>query len=675
MDALKAVRRRKESAMAHSETSVNISPLENPSLDKNLRALAKNNVSVAATVAGIDSHVDDPDWPGWRFEIRTARNGQPTMVAVSPDSEIAIHSLYDPIREAADQVKGVLANEKRNYFVILGFGLGYAAEQLLAELDKDDKLLIVEPHIASFRLALETRDLSSLLTDPRVVITLSSKLEESVAAFIMRYNLSTCTGVGFIECAGRTKLPSADLFAMFIERLKGVFITMGGNLQTLMLMAWSYQKNTMGSMAHIVDHPPVRTLFNAFEGKPAIIVSAGPSLAKNIGQIKELINKAVIVACDTSLRPLLKAGVEPHLVCTGDPQEANWKHLRGTVTTDAHLVAEPMTYSASLELFKGRLFIASYEDKVMKWLEKFIPPVGHTLCWGSVATMAFDLARKMGCNPIIFVGQDLSFPGGRTYVEGTYFEDEEKMEMTVKAFEKGRRTMMQTDIFGQPVKTNRQMFAYKEWFRVEFAKTKSKIINATEGGILKDHCEIMSLAEASEKFLGEKFDAMRIIRDCAAGFEGYDLLPLINGMKENIESIKNCIKTCEKGIARIRETVNALEKMDNISPNWAKTVLKELDSLRFDLMKEPAMNEFISIANQTGVLNFQRAYRVLNGQQFSRVIFRDALDLYTNLFMSTGRTARGVLPFHAVGYKILAGRISSQGGKSEEELCLTSPHP
>lgn len=477
--------------MIQSEVTGTFMPSDNPILDANLRALAVNNKDLAVVIARIDPRADDPGWPGWRFEVSEARNGQPTLAALTENSEVAIHSVYDPEREAADQVKGVLSNEKRNYFVVLGFGLGYAVEKLVSEIDKDDHVLVVEPHIAAFRNAIETRDISYLLTDPRVVISLSTSAEESITAFIARYNLSTCTGVGFIECAGRNKLPSAKFFADFIERLKGVFITTGGNLQTLMLMAWTYQKNTMGSMGHIIDSPPFRTLFGAFKGKPGIIVSAGPSLDKNIEQLAALKDKAVIIAVDTSLRPLLKAGIEPHLICTGDPQEANWKHLRGTETTDAHLIAEPMTYSTSLEMFSDRLFIASYEDKVMKWLEKFIPDVGHTMCWGSVATMAFDVARKMGCDPIIFMGQDLSFPGGRTYVEGTYFEDEEKREMTVEAFEKDRRTVMQTDIYGQPVKTNRQMFAYKEWFRSEFQRTGAKIVNATEGGILTEFCEII----------------------------------------------------------------------------------------------------------------------------------------------------------------------------------------
>jgi hypothetical protein len=638
--------------MTHPEVLAASPGVEGEILSRNLEALRKHNAKLADDLARIDPDTEDPDFPGWHFDVRAARNGQPTMVAVNGEGEVAMHSTYDPEREAADQVGRVLDGNKRNFFVILGFGLGYAVEKVAAEADSDNRIFAVEPHIASFRKALSTRDLSGVLADPRLVVALGPKLDNAIAAFLGIYNLADCTGVGFIESAGRSRLPGAEFFSKYLERLKGVLITTGGNLQTLMLMAWTYQRNTMASLSHVVNSPPVRTLFDAFKNKPAIIVSAGPSLEKNIDQLADLKDKAVIIGVDTSLRPLLNAGIEPHLICTGDPQEANWKHLRSTETTDAHLIAEPMTFPMSIEYFRDRLFIASYGDKVMNWLARFIPDVGHTLCWGSVATMAFDVARKMSCDPIIFVGQDLSFPGGRTYVKGTYFEDEDKQDMSVENFEKKHRTYTLDDIHGNPVKTNRQMFAYKEWFRVEFGRTSARIINATEGGILKENCEIMTLRDAS-RLLDEKFDATAGIRAAAESFDGYELEKLRRGLKENIESIRRCEKICDKGIELVKDGVRALEGLDKLSPVWCAKLIAKLDELRFKLMSEQALNDFLGTANQIGVLNFKRAYKKLHGKDFSRLVFRQALDLFTDLFMSTGRTARGVLPFFVLGLKKL----------------------
>jgi hypothetical protein len=49
-------------------------------------------------------------------------------------------------------------------------------------------------------------------------------------------------------------------------------------------------------------------------------------------------------------------------------------------------------------------------------LGKGIPP------GGSVANTAFNLCRMMGADPLILIGQDLAYTGGRAYARGTAFE-------------------------------------------------------------------------------------------------------------------------------------------------------------------------------------------------------------------------------------------------------------
>jgi hypothetical protein len=46
---------------------------------------------------------------------------------------------------------------------------------------------------------------------------------------------------------------------------------------------------------------------------------------------------------------------------------------------------------------------------------------GLAVC-GSVSTLAFSLAQRLGCSPIVLVGQDLAYPGGQTYASGTPYE-------------------------------------------------------------------------------------------------------------------------------------------------------------------------------------------------------------------------------------------------------------
>lgn len=44
-----------------------------------------------------------------------------------------------------------------------------------------------------------------------------------------------------------------------------------------------------------------------------IVVAAGPSLNKNINELKKAKGKSLIIAVDTALKPLLRAGIVPDM--------------------------------------------------------------------------------------------------------------------------------------------------------------------------------------------------------------------------------------------------------------------------------------------------------------------------------------------------------------------------
>jgi hypothetical protein len=54
-------------------------------------------------------------------------------------------------------------------------------------------------------------------------------------------------------------------------------------------------------------------------------------------------------------------------------------------------------------------------------LEALTGVSGLPVC-GSVSTIAFSLAEKLGCSPIVLVGQDLAYTTGRTHAGGTWWE-------------------------------------------------------------------------------------------------------------------------------------------------------------------------------------------------------------------------------------------------------------
>ena len=79
-----------------------------------------------------------------------------------------------------------------------------------------------------------------------------------------------------------------------------------------------------------------------------------PSLDRNLGEIVEHRRRALVVAADTALRPLLAAGVQPDLVVGVDPSEANARHLTDLSSCPGTwLVAEGSLDPVALATLRG----------------------------------------------------------------------------------------------------------------------------------------------------------------------------------------------------------------------------------------------------------------------------------------------------------------------------------
>jgi hypothetical protein len=181
-----------------------------------------------------------------------------------------------------------------------------------------------------------------------------------------------------------------------------------------------------------------------------------------------------------------------------------------------------------------------------------------------VAHLAYYLAEHLGCDPIIFIGQDLGFSDGLCYAPGTSYEDVWRPELSrfctveMKQWEQivRERFILRRipDYQGQPMYTEERLFTYLQQFERDFAGSKARIIDATEGGVAKRGAMSMSLSAAIEKFCtrriskppqhpgakfaktGESVDCLRRRRDEAREIERItrQTLPLLEEIRDHI---------------------------------------------------------------------------------------------------------------------------------------------
>jgi hypothetical protein len=175
------------------------------------------------------------------------------------------------------------------------------------------------------------------------------------------------------------------------------------------------------NMAEIVRRPSVAMLADKFRGKPGIIIAPGPSLSRNVGQLQALKGRALLMTYSRALHALAAADVVPDTVTVLDPLDLLY-HFDGYDTSALECLILGMTCNPKhYRLAHKRIATFSGNAGIEGWIWA---PMGdgetvalNTSC--SVATTTTSLAILLGCDPIIYVGQDLALTDGQYWATGT----------------------------------------------------------------------------------------------------------------------------------------------------------------------------------------------------------------------------------------------------------------
>lgn len=163
-----------------------------------------------------------------------------------------------------------------------------------------------------------------------------------------------------------------------------------------------------------------------FKDVPAIICGAGPSLGQYFKTLKGLEDKALILAGGSTITALTKAGIAPHLSFAIDPNPLELERLKTAQLFEGPLIYGNRLYPGVLDLVNGPFgykhtqtggtLEAYFENEL--GIDAKLPDRKFGEEALSVTTTAIGQAVLMGCNPIILVGVDLAFIGGKSYASG-----------------------------------------------------------------------------------------------------------------------------------------------------------------------------------------------------------------------------------------------------------------
>lgn len=207
-----------------------------------------------------------------------------------------------------------------------------------------------------------------------------------------------------------------DLVVQLVQRT-------GVNDNTYKKRARLWLECVFDNLELLCESPMFLGLEQRYRNVPAFIVSAGPSLGNNGALLAEAAQKGIVIAVNSSARAVHRYGAEPHVLACVESIDVS--HLLCDVPyldrciRAYSLAAHPRT----LRYGRGPLL------PVYEGLPQLDPPLleltgfrGLPVC-GSVSTVAFSLAQRLGCSPIVLTGQDLAYTDGRAYAPGSVYED------------------------------------------------------------------------------------------------------------------------------------------------------------------------------------------------------------------------------------------------------------
>ncbi|HSS01726.1 MAG TPA: 6-hydroxymethylpterin diphosphokinase MptE-like protein [Kofleriaceae bacterium] len=205
------------------------------------------------------------------------------------------------------------------------------------------------------------------------------------------------------------------LLGELIDKLRNAIGDLRVHRNTVRAFSRTWVEHGISNLSAIARWPSVAALGDRFAGMPMVIIAPGPSLARNIDQLRELRGRAIVTAFSHSLKAVLAAGVVPDLVVTVDPQDVRY-HFASCDLSRTCLVNAATVHPALFELPAQRFLTLSANSAIDDWIFDAVGEDAVVAGGGSVATTAFSLALRWGCDPIIFLGLDLSFPDGKYYV-------------------------------------------------------------------------------------------------------------------------------------------------------------------------------------------------------------------------------------------------------------------
>lgn len=552
------------------------------------------------------------------YEIEKSKDGLPILRVDKDGKKIYIGSKYN-MKSEIEKFLNAFDDAYSDDAVLLvyGFGTGEHIKFLRNRYSKN-KILVFEPNLK----LNEYISKNQILKDDNLKV-ISCEIDE-LAANIEGCINSINLNLSEINCFSNYNKVYIEEYSEFLVEIKRCFVNIIVDKNTRREYSRRWFETLMNNLPYIVEGVPAEVYENKYKDKPVVIVSAGPSLEKNIDELKKIDKDMLILTGGRTLRSLIDKGIDIDLLAVIDPNEVSYLLCKDYIEDlNKPLLFYEGSSDKVVAAHKGQKLFFTYNDFI-KDIAEF--DMKELKAGGSIAHVLTAYAIMLGCNPIIFIGQDLAYTNEKSHATIAQNRDGKKGFKELKRDD----DIYIEGIDGNPIRTSLALNEYRRALEVMINDNKDNamFINATEGGAKIKGTIQMTLKEAIEKYKAEKF----------VYFEPYDYKVnmkenALEALKESKETIEGMISSYKKAlrylddlrviyktknISKINSIIGKIDKIDeDVSANYGK--IKLIDSLLYPIICETLTKNRNEESNKKDeILENTKFYsRLLNELQFA----------------------------------------------------------
>lgn len=523
-----------------------------------------------------------------------------------------ITTAYDAEGEVASFLKKVKGAHVEKTLIIFGIGTAAYLDKLVKKFKNNSKIIIFEPSKAIFEKAWERiKDIEFEIEIHFIIGSLIDSIEK-----IKNYIFGSSILLDAFEYHHYTVYNKVfeEEYNYYVRLIKETLERHMVNVSTLKYFVELHAKNRILNYSSEREIKAINIFSKAFMNKPALIVSAGPSLSKQLDKIQDF--NGLIIAGGRTVGILREKGIEPDIVVVIDGSEESYRIISDSMECKAPLFTYIVCPNKIIEQYAGPIVLMQHTNELTQVNDQYAE-VQQINSGYSVANTSFSVAEFLGCDPIIVIGQDLAYTDDKLHAEEV---------------KKGRDNLVSSDkyevvrgYYGGQVKTSITFKQFKSVFEEMIDLYEGTFINATEGGAYIEGAQHLSFEEVITKCNNQEKINKSILEktfednECLKSGLSFEII------KDKLKRVKKIVKEAKDLTIDLKLKFNRGQKINSI--------LEKMDTLDKRMMEADItniiMDEILNSIRINYSVNVEN--RELNNDSYQSILEQN-ISFYEHLY-------------------------------------------